>query len=612
MAATGRQQGANLARGRSAPVASWVALVLAFALIRAPRTGQAVAAGLPSSPAGATSADVVAGRPGASTDGRAKPASPTILAETWCDQPTELGFWLLGELNCVACHAAPEPVRQRLTVRPAPDLRVLGGWRTPGHVARYLDTPQRVRPGTTMPDLFHGLEPGERGGRIAALAALIEAARRSASPDVRVSSALRVAQGRVLYHQVGCIACHPAFDPAAVALGSSAANGWHGEEAAPAVIEGVWPAVDLGWVGDAWTEQGLAAFLEQPERLRADSRMPSLGLTADEARAIAAYLLRQTRHVEGARGKPPAPQAAGLIAAGRRWFAGMNCAACHPGLVEGTNVPAPEPARPLPALHPGSATGCLAENPPPGRPAYALSARQRRALVLALESMAPNAGPPTPAEALHRWLATFNCFACHVRGERGGPWPAQAGFFRSRSAGDLGDEGRFPPRLDQAGAKLRPEWLARVLQERLRPRPYLSIRMPVWSAERAAQLTSVFGEVDRNGAEASEPPMTGLDPATGARLLGPEGCGCVTCHRLDGRPGWTLSAMDLAWTTRRLEWSWFRRYLEDPSALRPGTRMPSFWPGGRAALADVLGGDARAQISAVWRYLETRPDPDPD
>jgi hypothetical protein len=53
----------------------------------------------------------------------------------------------------------------------------------------------------------------------------------------------------------------------------------------------------------------------------------------------------------------------------------------------------------------------------------------------------------------------------------------------------------------------------------------------------------------------------------------------------------------------RLEWDWFRRYLPDPAALRPGTRMPTFWPEGQAANRTILNGSTDAQIQAVYAYL---------
>ena len=71
--------------------------------------------------------------------------------------------------------------------------------------------------------------------------------------------------------------------------------------------------------------------------------------------------------------------------------------------------------------------------------------------------------------------------------------------------------------------------------------------------------------------------------------------------------------MDLTQVARRLQPPWFRRYLLDPAALRPGTRMPMFWPDGEATLKTILGGDTERQIESLWQYLsegENAPPPD--
>ena len=45
-----------------------------------------------------------------------------------------------------------------------------------------------------------------------------------------------------------------------------------------------------------------------------------------------------------------------------------------------------------------------------------------------------------------------------------------------------------------------------------------------------------------------------------------------------------------------------KRLIED-RALRPGTRMPSFWPDGQSPLPDVLDGNATKQMTAIRDYV---------
>ena len=56
--------------------------------------------------------------------------------------------------------------------------------------------------------------------------------------------------------------------------------------------------------------------------------------------------------------------------------------------------------------------------------------------------------------------------------------------------------------------------------------------------------------------------------------------------------------------TQRLREDWFRRYLFDPQAFRPGTRMPTGYPDGKATVRDVFAGDSGKQIAAIWTFLK--------
>jgi hypothetical protein len=59
----------------------------------------------------------------------------------------------------------------------------------------------------------------------------------------------------------------------------------------------------------------------------------------------------------------------------------------------------------------------------------------------------------------------------------------------------------------------------------------------------------------------------------------------------------------MAIMARRLKHDWFQRYLVNPAAFRPGTRMPTAWPQGHSTLRDVLEGNTHQQIEAIWKYL---------
>jgi len=88
----------------------------------------------------------------------------------------------------------------------------------------------------------------------------------------------------------------------------------------------------------------------------------------------------------------------------------------------------------------------------------------------------------------------------------------------------------------------------------------------------------------------------------GRDLMGVKGLNCITCHQLAGRKSLGIQALDLASAPARLRPEWFRDYLINPAAFRPGTRMPSFWPEGKA-VSPIFGRNTERQIDSLWVYL---------
>jgi len=84
--------------------------------------------------------------------------------------------------------------------------------------------------------------------------------------------------------------------------------------------------------------------------------------------------------------------------------------------------------------------------------------------------------------------------------------------------------------------------------------------------------------------------------------MGVKGLNCITCHQLSGHKSLGIQAMDLAHSPNRLRPEWFRDYLINPAAFRPGTRMPSFWPEGKA-VSPIFGRNTERQIDSLWVYL---------
>src|SRR5205814_285979 len=169
---------------------------------------------------------------------------------------------------------------------------------------------------------------------------------------------------------------------------------------------------------------------------------------------------------------------------------------------------------------------------------------------------------------------------------------------------------RFPPHLTRVGGKLRPDWLREVLINKGTARPYMATRMPQFGEANVGALVANFAKADsevRTEAaveqQPNKPDSSLQEVGYGRKFVGTEGLSCISCHVFAGHKSLGIPAMDLTLMTQRLQKDWFHRYLLDPPSLRPGTRMPSFWPEGKSAFKDLLDGDADRQIDAVWAYL---------
>lgn len=292
-----------------------------------------------------------------------------------------------------------------------------------------------------------------------------------------------------------------------------------------------------------------------------------------------------------------------LAMKGRELFASVGCASCHQLHEDGRPIAAKGSAKPLAGLEADG--GCLAASVPKGLPDYQLDRSQRAALGSAVAALVEPPGAPSASTRIERTMAALNCYACHRRGEVGGVVEARDAYFETTQK-EMGDEGRLPPTLDGVGGKLNASYLKGVLSEGAKDRPYMLTRMPRFGEANAGHLAPAFEALDAVepvGAVEFDLPDRKVK-ATGRFLVGSQALGCVACHTFKGVQAQGIQAIDMTTMTRRLRRDWFHKYLPDPPALRPGTRMPSGWPMGQSLLPKVLDGDTNRQIESVWRFLE--------
>jgi len=481
----------------------------------------------------------------------------------------EGGRLLFNELGCANCHDVDTGLPQRL----GPVLTDVAYRLQPEWLKAFLANPAAMRPGTTMP---HALPAGD-AQTAEAVVHYLTSLKPKAAPKTKALRQVNAARGQELFHTVGCVACHapdPAFQP---------------PEGAPAATDFTHRSIAFAQLGEKHALASLAEFLRDPLAVRPDGRMPHIKLDDTDYGDLAAWLLdyQQSDGTIAPKIKALAPEAE-LVKRGRALVIAARCAACH------ADLPKEVAAQPVP-LEKGDG-GCLAENTKPGVPRYELSAMQRSALKA---FFAKRNQAASPAQLAALTLDALNCAACHDRDGRGGPDGAHKAYFHGDH--NLGDTGRYPPPLTGVGRKLQPAWLAKVLTGEARVRPYLNVRMPVYGTATDA-LSALLTKADAK----AETALPEGNVEAGRKLLGTfGGNSCITCHSWADRASLGIQGLDLSNLSQRIQPGWLHEYLINPAAYRAGTLMPSFWPEGRAANTEILGGDTTKQIAAIYAFAKS-------
>lgn len=526
---------------------------------------------------------------------------------------SQAGSVLITELRCAACHADIQT--KNLPEKTAPDLSEVGSRVSAEYLQRYLTSPLTVQPGTTMPDLLASKSESEKQEIAKALTHFLVAQSKPSSTSVPVKP-FDTQQGKVLFHSVGCVACHGPQDEMDNQAGTSEQLDedelydelldFDPKRAARKDIKPI--AISLEHVSGKYSLKSLSEFLFQPLKVRNSGRMPDMKLTPAEALDIAGYLIGD-RAQEASSFAPDAT----LVEKGRKQFQELNCAACH-------SLPDFEAAAPRSALRMADLFGgCLSEDKRTkddvtaangNSPRFDLNADQIAAIAKALEEDRPDESDNI---ILAQTLTALRCIACHVRDEYGGVHDSHNEFFKGSEV-NLGDDGRIPPPLTLLGAKLQPTWLKKVLYDGESVRFYMATRMPLYGQHNLKHLPDLFARLDNlTGPELnvpaperrteSEREQEKLIRAAGRELLGDKGANCITCHRFNGKAAQLNQGIDLLTSTERLQPAWFYHYLINPGAFRTRTVMPSAWPDGKAAYTNILDGDTERQIEAIWYYL---------
>ena len=482
----------------------------------------------------------------------AAPIVPGLHGKHGLDQMHQ-GRLLITELRCAGCHASDTVKHKK-----GPDLSAVGSRVNPDYIQKFIVSPHSTDPGTQMPDLLAG-NPKRHEIAEALTHYLVS---RSGKPfDAGVVKQEEVDAGKKLFERIGCVNCHLPDK---------------GDR--------------LSHVSSKYGIDSLTEFLFQPRHARPSGRMPDMNLTRAEAKSIASFLIGLK-----ARGSSEFKVEAAKVAIGVKYFEQLNCASCH-------NLPGKKGKLVLEMTKLRAGVGCLSVKPK-GVPFFNLSAAQRAAMGKALAGI----GKPLGEKAqIQQTLVAFNCIACHTRDGAGGVSNAMFKHFGTDEEG-LGNPARIPPTLDGVGAKLRPEWMRKVLFDAETVRPYMHTRMPQFGEANLRHLPALFEKVDRLPKKVELPEPKRDDRRKyregGHLLVGDKGLNCIACHNFNGKTSPGLKGIDLLNSFERLQPSWFVHFMKNPQQYRPGIVMPNYWPGGEAVRKDVLEGNADEQVRALWHYF---------
>jgi mono/diheme cytochrome c family protein len=556
-------------------------------------------------------------------------APPALAA----NREQERGRFLVEELSCAGCHRPDDRDRlaKGLQSRQGPDLSAVGGRVRAGWIYHWLTAAPGEHAWRVMPHLFADSAAGRAEAYAVTryLASLGGPLRPAGQPPLKQLRA-SVARGERLFTVTGCVVCHHdrRAEPGA-------------KSGAPALIFGLAGAgprnYPLSGLASKTTPDKLAAYLANPLAVDPSGRMPHMLLSDKEARDLANYLcagkdagpLRElpeepalAQRVAAFRRVDPRPEelaAFRKLPAERQWLdlgkrlvIEKGCNNCHtiaPGGQPFANVFAEASFVDIRKAETHQ-RGCLAaEEARRGKaPLFALAEAERAPIRAFLKEGARGAGSPSPMHAARVALQRFNCLACHARDGEGGLTPELVQELRRYEKAEDA-EAFTPPPLTGVGHKLLTPWLRQVLTEASRARPWMGLRMPQFGPAHVGHLPEALAALDGERPQ-DKPNRVALSAAkikVGRDLVGKAALGCISCHDLAGIPNPGTRGPDLALSSGRLRYPWYRRWLESAQRMQPGTKMPTVFPDGKSLLDHILKGNADAQAEAMWAYLSLGP-----
>jgi mono/diheme cytochrome c family protein len=525
------------------------------------------------------------------------------------------GEYLFVQLGCHGCHVV-EGYGELPKI--GPYLRRVAAKTDPSWMVRWVTNPHEFRPHTRMPNFLF-----KEDEAVAITAYLLAASKQEgeewlaahAEPEgIDPTKAALVERGKTLVNSLGCRGCH-GFTP---------------EENGTVIGQNKDFAPNLARIAEKTGARWLYYWLKNPRDFSPTTAMPSLRLTDDETKAITSYLMTLGQKAEKpevvAKLSEPAQ-----IEKGKTLIRKYGCYGCHdiPGMEKEARIGVELTtfsSKTLEELFFGNRTDIphtwddwtyhklkepriyATERIEQLMPTFDFADEDIQALRVFLTSRTEQrilprylAFPGQRTENIvagQRLIWYYNCAGCHIIEGKGGH--IRALYTENPTFA--------PPILNGEGAKVQPDWFYGFLKSPVPLRPWLQLRMPTFhfSDVEARTVVDYFAALAKLNLPYVYIDRSKIPPeqiSAGKALMSKDYFDCFSCHQQgdkkpEGPPeGW---APDLALAKQRLNPEWIIKWIQDPQKLMPGTKMPSFYPGGPE---DIFGGKEDRQIEALRDYL---------
>jgi mono/diheme cytochrome c family protein len=525
------------------------------------------------------------------------------------------GQRLFEQVGCTGCHLVKG---YENIPKIAPSLTKVSAKVDPSWMVRWVENPHNFRPRTRMPNFE--FKPDEA----LAVAAYIWSQSKEEGEkwlqenplpgSIRQGDNNEAARGKKLVETIGCKGCH------GFAEGEFSTPLGKNKDLVP----------NLKDIAAKTGPQWIYHWIKNPRGFQPDTKMPSLRLSDEEARAITTYLTTLGTKGESIAGVEEKLADASNIKRGEALVRKYGCAGCHDikGMEKESRIGVELTtfgSKTVEELAFGNRTdvghswddwtfhkiktprGYATERVEQLMPQFNLADEDIKALQVLLGGfrerkvaqryLADQGQRVTQVVEGRRLMQQYNCVGCHEIENRGG---FVKKYYENPAAA--------PPPLNGEGEKVQSQWLFGFLKAPFTLRPWLEIRMPTFgfSDQHTTQLINYL-----NGLSRVENPFAYFDERNvppdhldAARMLvSPDYFNCFSCHVRGGKnpegppEGW---APDLAMARQRLNPSWIVKWIQDPQKIQPGTKMPSFYPGGPD---NILGGKDDRQIEALRDYV---------